>query len=171
MRGWIAAGFALMLVGCSTQYGADAKISHSGFDDATVVTIPLHGADCKSMFCPMLGYQWVGNDPDTALVTAGIANKIVSVSAAQLKINGDTITLQPSGGATDFSPAGSPMKESTNLFTTDLSVLKRLSSSDDAWLRITTNDGYYDAQVADGVDNSKAFYATKRFLQAVEQAR
>ncbi|QDP46010.1 MAG: hypothetical protein Unbinned4052contig1001_10 [Prokaryotic dsDNA virus sp.] len=160
---------ALALAGCAANSGNPAQVSYSGFDDAKVVTISRHAASCEGFICPNIGFQWVESKPDDVLVSAGMLNITTAILGAQLKIDGEVYPLSSTASITGFTEPGDIMRESSKSFVTGVGVVRKLSSSDDSWIRVETSEGLIDAPIADENKKSRAYYAAQRFITEVDQ--
>jgi len=162
----------VLLSGCSTTSGLDASVARSGFDGATVVTIPTHGTRCGSMSAPCLGLaaQWSSKSPSESILQASVLGEYKAITGAALSINGVVVRLQPASFVTDFSKPGDPLRTSSASFTVPLDLLKNISQAQSVWLRLYTPTGYVEDAVKDGESDSKALHAIGRFLQAVDGA-
>lgn len=165
----LSAAFLLLLAGCANTTGLEATTSHSGFDNASVVTIRSHGNACTEMVCTGIGAQWSAKTPETALLMVTITNEYRGIMGAQLNIDGQVVTLKKTMTATAMDAAGG-IRQSTQTFVAPLSLVKDITKSKRTWLRVQTTEGSYENAVIDGEQDSKAFHALKRFLTSVEQA-
>ncbi len=165
----LSAAFLLFLAGCATTTGIAPTTSHSGFDNASVVTIPAHGNACSGMVCTGLGAQWSAKTPETALLMVNIINEYRGITGAQLNMDGQVLTLKKTATATTMEASGG-MKQSTQSFIVPLSLIRDITNSQRTWLRVQTPSGSYEDAVIDGAKDSKAFHALKRFLSSVDEA-
>lgn len=165
----LSAAFLLTLVGCATTTGLAPTTSHSGFDNASVVSISSHGNACTGMTCTGLGAQWSAKTPETALLMVSISNEYKGITGAQLNMDGQVLTLKKTVTATSMDGSGG-IKQSTQSFIVPLSLIRDITNSKRTWLRVQTTAGSYEDAVIDGDKDSKAFHALKRFLVSVDQA-
>lgn len=160
---------ATTLAGCSTVAGSDASVSRSGFDGARIVTINGHGNACKSMRCTGLGAQWTSKNPTEAVLVVYLFNDIKGITGASLNIDGQTYDLSTMQPFTNFSDFRAATQESRKGFLVPTDLVRKITASQRTWLRVQTNAGYVEDAVIDGQTDSKAYYALKRFIAAVDQ--
>lgn len=160
-----------LIAACSTTSGLDATTSHSGFDNAKVVSIDPHAGACHMVVCTGLGAQWNGKRPNDTILIVHIFNEIQGITAAKLNIDGEIHTLSTKETFTEFSRPGSMMKSSTKGFLTSLELVRKITNSKRTWLRVSTNSGAFEDAIIDGEADSKAFHALKRFLAEVDKNR
>lgn len=165
----IAFLFVSLLVGCSTTMGTGAEVTSSGFDGARVVTINGHGNACKGVLCTGLGAHWTSKNPAEAILVVYLFNDIKAITGAKLNIDGQTYDLSTMQPFTNFNELGAPMKESRKGFIVPLDLVRKITTSQRAWLRVQTTGGYAEDAVIDGQTDSKAYHALKRFLAAVDK--
>lgn len=168
--GSLIIGLAI-LTGCATTSGTGPTVSRSGFDGSTVVDIAPHGNDCSSMTCTGLGAQWSSTTPDAAVLKVQVFNDITAITGAKLSIDGQVIELEPVRGLTNFDTTLPGLKISVKGYQIKLADLRRISSAQRAWLRVSTPTGYVEDRIVEGGSDSKALHAIRRFLAAVDQAR
>jgi len=162
---------AVAMAGCATTSGTGPTVSRSGFDGSTVVDISPHGNDCSSMTCTGLGAQWSSTTPDAAILKVQVFNDITAITGAKLNVDGQVIDLEPLRGLTNFDTSTPGLKISVKGYQIKLSELRRVASSQRAWLRVSTPSGYIEDRIVEGPADSKALHAIRRFLAAVDQAR
>lgn len=157
----------VLLYGCGTGAGTSAKVGYSGFDNARTVSIAPH-ANAKDTG---LGAQWNAAHPDSASLIVAVWWQYVSITEAELNIDGEKISLTPiSGSTTDFSTmVNGQIRLSTRAFRTNIATVKKIVASKRTWLRIHTPSGYIEDAVIDGAQDSKAYNALIRFIAAVEE--
>lgn len=158
---------SVLLYGCGTGAGTSVKVGYSGFDNARTVSIAPH-ANAKDTG---LGAQWNAAHPDSALLIVAVWWQYVSITEAELNIDGEKISLTPiSDSTTDFSSTvNGQIKLSTRAFGTNIATVKKIVASKRTWLRIHTPSGYIEDAVIDGAQDSKAYNALIRFIAAVEE--
>lgn len=157
-----------LLMGCSTTSGTGPNVSHSGFDNARVVTISGHGNACKGMLCTGLGAQWMSKNPTEAVLVVYLFNDIKGITGAKLNIDGQTYDLSVMQPFTNFNEFGTATKESRKGFLVPLGLARKITASQRTWLRVQTSRGYIEDAVIDGPTDSKSYHALKRFLAAVD---
>ena len=157
------------IAGCSTTSGTGPNISHSGFDDARVVTINGHSNACQTMLCTGLGAQWKSNNPTEAILVVYIFNDIKGITGAKLNIDGKTYDFSIMQTFTNFNEFGAATKESRKGFLVPLELVRKITASQRTWLRVQTTAGNIENGVIDRQTDSKAYHALKRFLTAVDQ--
>lgn len=157
------------LAGCATTSGSDARVSRSGFDGARIVTVNPHGNACRSMSCTGLGAQWSSKTPTQSVLVVSLFNEIKAIVGAQLNIDGQVYDLSTMQPFTNFSDFGAATKESRKGFIVPTAMLRKITTSQRTWLRVTTTAGNYEDAVIDGQADSKAYHALKRFLASVDQ--
>lgn len=169
MKTIVAALVLALLAGCSTTSGLDATVSHSGFDNARIVSIDPHGGACRSVICTGLGAQWNGKRPNQVILIVQIFNDIQAITGAKLNIDGEIHTLTIKETFTEFSRPGSMLQSSTKGFLTSLDLVQKITNSKRTWLRVQTNSGSFEDAIIDGQTDSKAFHALKRFIAEVDK--
>ncbi|AZV93592.1 hypothetical protein CBF45_07565 [Bordetella sp. J329] len=92
-----------------------------------------------------------------------------SINQVDLRIDEDVLRLSPNPGLTRHEHnASSVFYESQKDFTVPLSLLRKILSSRDVWLRIGTNDGVIEDAIIENERDSKGFNALKRFIADVD---
>lgn len=165
----ISASCLMFLAGCATTSGTGPNVSHSGFDNAKVVSINPHGNACTGMVCTGLGAQWNGKRPSETILMIHIFNSINAITGAKLNIDGEQYVLKMTETLTNFSQPGAMLKESSKGFVVPTDLVRKITNSRRTWLRVSTTSGYLEDAVIDGQTDSKAFHAMKRFLAEVER--
>jgi len=164
---WLFPALTAVSVGCvfSHTAGTGPDVSYSGFDDAKVVSINPHGlSDYSSMG---LGAQWTSARPADAIVTICVYTT-AGISSAEVKVDGMVHGLDATRSLTQFSRMGTTaMTESCQDFVGTIDLLREIVASKKAWVRVRTTGGHMEGFVVNGQEDSKAFYALKRFLAAV----
>ncbi len=168
MKNILLVSILILLTGCSTSSGFDAKSTSSGFDGGRTVTIRPHGTACTSSICTGLGAQWSSTDPGNALLIVSIFNDIQGIIGAELNVDGKLYQLQRNSQLTNFDSVGAYVQNSSQSFIVPLSLIKELTNSKRTWLRVQTTRGYIEDAVIDSGKDSKAYHALKRFLTEVE---
>ena len=171
MKFIVLAACVAALAGCATTQGTEAITTVSGFDNARVVDVAAHGNACKSLRCTGIGGQWNSKTPESVILTVYVFNEIKGITGASLSINGKVTRLDPLPGLTNFSRPGSALRESRKDFAVPLSVVREITTANNAWLRVFTTEGYVEDQITDGKENSKAHYGLVRLLAAVDQPK
>ncbi|MDN2482776.1 hypothetical protein [Vibrio agarivorans] len=157
---------AVLLAGCSTTSGLEPNVSHSGFDNATIVSIDPHGNACDTMVCTGIGAQWNSSQPDQVILLVAVFNEYAGITDVQLNIDGDRVQLQPTRTITDLNN-NSAIKTSTKAFVVDLQLVDHILSSNRTWIRVHTPTGYLEDAVIDNGKDSKAYHALSRFVRDV----
>lgn len=157
------------LAGCATTSGSDARVSRSGFDGASIVTVNPHGNACRSMSCTGLGAQWNSKTPTQSVLVVSLFNETRAIVGAQLNIDGKVYDLSNAQPFTNFSDFGAATKESRKGFIVQTSLIRKIATSQRTWLRVTTTAGNFEDAVIDGQTDSKAYHALRRFLTSVDQ--
>ena len=157
---------AFLIAGCSTTSGLEPTVSHSGFENATTVSIEPHGNACDSMICTGVGAQWSSSKPEQVILIMSIFNDYSGITDVQLNIDGEKIQLQPTRTVTDLSN-NSAIKTSTKGFVTDIHVIDNILSSQRTWVRVHTPTGYLEDAIIDSGKDSKAYHALSRFMRDV----
>lgn len=157
------------LAGCSTTSGTGPTVSQSGFDGARVVTINPHGNACRSMICTGLGAQWNSKRPTDSVLVVSLFNEVKAIIGAQLNIDGKVYDLSNAQPFTNFSDFGAATKESRKGFIVSTDLIRKITTSQRTWLRVTTTAGNFEDAVIDGQTDSKAYHALRRFLASVDQ--
>lgn len=159
----------ILLSGCSTTSGTGPAVSHSGFDNATVIRINPHGNACSGMVCTGLGAHWNATRPEETILVVSVFNSINAITGAKLNIDGEVHQLRVMETFTNFSEFGAATKESRKGFLVPTSLVRKITMSKRTWLRVNTTSGYVEDAVIDGGKDSKAFHAMKRFLSEVDR--
>lgn len=161
---------ALTLAGCSTTSGLDATETRSGFDGARIVDIRPHGAACKELPCPSLGAQWNSKTPQLALLHVKVSGyKFSGITRVELAIDG-AITRLEARGPSAFESTTPPIRDSSHSVGVPLDRLREMAAARKAWVRVHTVEGFVEAPIVDGAEDSKALHAMRRFLAAVDGA-
>ncbi len=167
-----ATAVLLFLAGCSTTSGSDPVVSHSGFDNAKVVTIDIHGNGCSGRVCTGLGAQWSGKTPDETILIVNVYG-ISAITGAKFNIDGTVYDLKIKETFTNFtrfvSKFGSMPTESSKGFLVPTDLVRKITASQHTYLRVNTTSGYIEDTVINGQTDSKAFNALKRFLAEVDR--
>lgn len=159
----LAMAMSLACASCMHSMGLSPTVSHSGFDDARVVSIDHHGlSDYSNMG---LGAQWTSARPDDAILTI-CAYSTTSISGAEVKVDGERHELPLADSPTQFDRAGG-IRLSCRDFLATLELVYRMTKAKAAWVLIHTSGGSMEGFVRSGQEDSKAYYALKRFLYAV----
>jgi hypothetical protein len=157
----------------------DPVISRSGFDDAkTVTTVPHANTRSSSVLVNTgLGAQWNAARPDDVILIVEIFSlknrqglpeaELTGITGAELNIDGEKITLQPTGTVPAIDD-NFLMKEYTNGFETKLSTIDNILKSKRTWLRVLTPTGTVENAVIDNGTASGAYDGLKKFMAAVE---
>lgn len=169
MRKTLAALGVIFLAGCSTTSGTGPNVSHSGFDNAKIVSIDPHAGACRVVVCTGLGAQWNAKRPAEVILIVHIFNDLQAITGAKLNIDGEIHTLKIKETFTEFSRPGSILKESSKGFLVPIELVRKITNSQRTWLRVHTNSGSFEDAVIDGQTDSKAFNALKRFLAEVDK--
>lgn len=168
MKKTVAALFVCALTGCATTTGLAPTETKSGFSGARVVSISPHGNACTTMQCTAVGAQWDSSRPDAALLTIdSYGTEYAGITGAKLAINGREVDLKRNSGLSRLSNIGT-MRVSSHDFTVQLSLVREVAAAQRAWLRVYTTKGYVEHAIIDGVTDSKAYHALKRFLSQVD---
>ena len=169
------AGAIILLViftsSCGTTTGLSPTSSSGGFDNSRKVAIRPHGTAPKSGFeatIIVLGAEWNEAHRDHVILSVGVANDITGVVGAELNIDGERISLQPTATVTDMDAGGGVMKMSTKGFVTPLDTVDRILRSKRTWIRIQTPTGTMENAIIDGEKDSKAYHALVRFIREVK---
>ncbi|SBS62722.1 hypothetical protein [Vibrio atlanticus] len=157
---------AFLIAGCSTTSGLEPSVSHSGFDNATIISIEPHGNACDSMVCTGIGAQWSSSKPEQVILIMSIFNEYSGITDVQLNIDGKKIQLQPTRTITDLNN-NSAIKTSTKAFVADLQLIDSILSSQRTWVRVHTPTGYLEDAVIDNGKDSKSYHALSRFMRDV----
>ena len=163
------AASALFVAACSTTSGTGPDVSRSGFDNATVVRINPHGNACSGMVCTGLGAHWSGKRPNETILVVTIFNSINAITGAKLNIDGEIHDLKVMETFTNFNELGAATKESRKGFLVPTNLVRKITTSQRTWLRVSTTSGYVEDAVIDGQKDSKAFHALKRFLAEIDR--
>ena len=154
--------------GCGTTTGLSPKISHSGFDNARVVSIAPHGNAISGMIGTGIGAQWNEAQKDKVILIIAVFNADTGITGAELNIDGEKIALTPTEAVTDMESGGDIMKISTKGFLTELDTVEKIIRSKRTWLRVHTPTGSMEDAVIDGAKDSRAYHALIRFMDAVK---
>lgn len=152
-----------LAAGCSST-GSVPTQSTSGFDGARRVQVAGHGAACSGFVCSGLGASWTSARPDRVLLTVHVFNETCSITSARVRVGADVVDLGAPSGLTRFSRLGSATRESVQTFDVPLELVRRLASSDSAWLRVGTSVG----RMEDRLDGSRASAALGRLLSTID---
>jgi len=98
-----------------------------------------------------------------------IFNSINAITGAKLNIDGEIYDLKIMETFTNFNELGAATKESRKGFLVPTTLVRKITTSQRTWLRVSTTSGYVEDAVIDGQKDSKAFHALKRFLAEVER--
>ncbi|AYA02099.1 hypothetical protein BEN74_03925 [Acinetobacter sp. WCHAc010034] len=158
-------GLGLVLGGCATTSGLNAKTGVSGFDGKKHVRIEPHGAACTSMICPAIGAIWIEDAPNLVGLNFEVVNDIRSINSAELNIDGEIIKLTNTNLTNFNTNIG---VSSAKIYTTDFATVDKIINSKRTWVRLGTSKGYVEAAIIDSSKDSKAFHALKRFKSQVE---
>lgn len=169
MRLTICVALAAALAGCANTNGLSATEQRSGFSGDRVVTIPGHGNACTGAICTGVGLEWSAASPNFVILTAQIYNAWAPIAGASLSIDGRVVTLRAQPGITNFSPPRDPLRVSQRDFRVPLALVREIASSQRAWLRVQTSNGYLEDAIIDGPVDSKAYHAIGRFLAQVDR--
>src|SRR5438552_10205711 len=83
------------LAGCGTTTGLSPKVSHSGFDNARIVSIAAHGNAMTGVIGTGIGAQWNEAKKDQVILIIAVFNLITGITGAGLNIDGEMLTLTP----------------------------------------------------------------------------
>lgn len=169
MKLLLALGLSCFLIGCSTTSGLKPITSTSSFDGVKSVGIKPHGAMCKGVVCPSLGATWLDNQQDNVGFSVELFNTIENIYSLSFNIDGEIITikaLQP----TIFSQSVGTNTSITSIVT-EYKLLTKILQSQRTWMKVSTSKGAYEAAIIDGLTDSKAFHALKRFDTQVNEAK
>lgn len=162
---------AALAAGCANTTGGDAKVSQSGFHQAAVVKIDPHGTGMMnglSMQVITIGAQWQQQNPNTAVVLAGVYGEIIGVTGAALNIDGEIVDLKPIPGLTRFEGSGM-QAQSLRTFNTSVDTIRKLAGAKRVWIKLNTTKGWMEDGIIDGEKDSKAYHAMRRFVAAVDK--
>ncbi|MEY0037960.1 hypothetical protein AB7W68_11760 [Providencia rettgeri] len=160
----------LVLSGCSNKTGLGTNISKDSYDGNTVISIEEHGNDCQSFICTGLGAQWNSKNKDKAILYVSVFNKITTINAAEIKIDGKEFKIAKKDGYSDFDSFSPSVRKSSQAFLVDFSLIKAITAASDARLRVYTSKGQISDVIVSNGKDSKAYYALKRFVDDVEKA-
>ncbi len=162
---------AAVSTGCSNHSGSSVNIGYSGFDSAKTVSINPHGNICRfATVCTGIGAQWNASNPEYAILLVRVYDQYAGISKAELNIDGRKINLTPTVGVTDLNHyriGNQIFKESTKGFIIPVAEIKKILESKKVWLRLSTPTGYLENAVIDDENDSKAYHALSRFMDAV----
>lgn len=173
---------ALMMTGCATTSGLEAKTSVSTFDGAKSVTIPAHGMNCtKGLVCDMIGFSWSSKLPDLSGfmveikdLNGGGNSKFYPIKVVKLNIDGEIVTLKPliagDGSKFDFDRT-TLFKTTTRSYEAPISLLDKIKASNTTKTQIIAEGAVFEDVLKDSDKNSKAYYAMLRFLEQVEASK
>lgn len=153
----------LACAACGHSIGTGPTVKRSGFDDAAVVDISPHGLSDYSYMG--LGAQWTSARPESAILTI-CAYSTTNISGAEAKVDGKRYDLSLADTPTQFRHT-SYLSESCRDFVGTLDLVYRMTKAKAAWVRIHTSGGSMEGFVVKDGEDSKAYYALKRFLGAV----
>ena len=96
--------------------------------------------------------------------------KFSAIQKVSLRINQKVLDLQATPGLTNhrWEPILA-MHLSNKGFTVPISTVREIVSSQDVWLRISTDTGFIDDAIIDSGKDSKGCNALKRFLAEVDK--
>jgi hypothetical protein len=157
---------SVLLAGCmSTTSGLDPVVSSNGFNDSKVVDIQPHGLTCKKA-CLSLGAQWQQEHPEVVYLEVESPLMLMNIYSAELNVDGEILTLEPSQYMTNHEANGYE-KKSSKMFLTTKAQVEDMMNAKRVWLRVKTNSGYVEDKLIDETEDSKAYNALKRFMAAI----
>lgn len=122
------------------------------------------------MTCTGLGAQWNSKRPADSVLVVSLFNEVKAIIGAQLNIDGKVYDLSNAQPFTNFSDFGAATKESRKGFIVSTDLIRKITTSQRTWLRVTTTAGNFEDAVIDGQTDSKAYHALRRFLASVDQS-
>jgi hypothetical protein len=120
------------------------------------------------MQCLAIGAQWSSDLPAVAVVHIALFNDYVGITGAEINVDGRVTRLQPFAGLSRLDYE-SGMKQTRKEFTAPLDLVRSISTSQRAWLRVRTTQGTMEVAIVDGPTDSKALHALRRFIAEVDR--
>lgn len=156
------------LFGCANSTGLKPKLSKTGFDDATVVSVPPHGMGCKSYPCIMLGAQWQSNVQGIVYLDFKTMYEFTNMYSARLNIDGDIVELIDISNVTNHDVDTLNNRYSLHTFAIKEEKFEKILSAKKVWVQIKTDGGNVEDYIVDDEKDTKAIHALKRFNVMME---
>ena len=156
------------LFGCANSTGLKPKLSKTGFDDVTVVSVQPHGMGCKSYPCVMLGAQWQSNVKDLIYLDFKSLYEFTNIYSAKINIDGEVIDLIDISKFTDHDIDTLNNRYSLHTFAIKKNRFADLLSAKKVWVQIKTDGGNVEDYIVDDEKDTKAIHALKRFNVMME---
>lgn len=164
----------ISVLGCATTAGTEAHTSVAAFDNAKIVEISEHGAQCASSDpCIGIGGQWSSSHQDYAYMRIRTSSFLsyYGITEATLRIDGVDFHLRSPERMTAMSKLSNMLYESSQSFRVPLDLFRRIERAKDVRIRVNTTKGYVDDVIISGKADSKAYHAIRRFLKAIDTAK
>lgn len=170
MKLFIGIAFALLvLTGCSNTSGLNSSIQKDSYDGSSIVTMPAHGNDCKTVVCTGIGAQWVSKSPDKAILVINVFNEITSIDSAKISIDGKEYDIKSKDGYSNFDSFSPSIRNSKQAFKVDMAMIRSIASASDVRLKVYTSKGQISDTVISAGGDSKAYHAIRRFVDDVDK--
>lgn len=168
---------ALILTGCATTSGLDAKTQVSSFDGSKSVAIAPHGFACVNyLTCATTGFSWNNKRPEQASMLVEILDPVKggdyhAIAAVKINIDGEIITLTPAVGDTNNFDYDDIYKKTSRLYTMPLPLLERIKQSNITKMQVIAKDALIEGDFKNTGESTKSYHAMLRFLDQVKAAK
>lgn len=153
----------MALAGCAStgQGGTEAivQVQVDKVQHVTRIDFPPQPLECeRRAHCPMLGVSWSSATPNRAVL-------LVGTWGGQAQVQGLEFNVRPHAPlrVRSLAKQGSDVPGVT-AFVVPMDTLERVALSKGGFVKLYTNDGVIEEQIASGESSSRAADALKRFV-------